>query len=316
MIVTVNINPAIDRVLWIGDLSIRGTIRAKAALDCIGGKGADTSLVLSRLGAEHLLVSFLAGEYGKLLEKMYEQNQINSQIIWKSGETRVVTVIIETEQKMMTQISQPGFMVSKDEYKQFMQVFEDSIDPGDWVIAAGSLPAGVPDDFYASVTDIAHRHACKVLVDTAGIPMSLALQNHPDLIKCNSTEFALTFGNIEASVPLNLPTPQEVIREYHLDGVVITNGADGIELFVDNLDLQAHGPVQEVVNAAGAGDAVSAGLVYRLSLGDSWQDALRWACAAGTAVVTTEATADCNLDAITNLIPQIKMEIINDSSVV
>ena len=103
-------------------------------------------------------------------------------IIWKPGETRVVTVIIETKQKTMTQISQPGFMVSKDEYKQFMKVFEDSIDPGDWVIAAGSLPAGVPVDFYASITEIAHRHDCKVLVDAAGDPMRLALQksSRPD----------------------------------------------------------------------------------------------------------------------------------------
>ena len=126
-----------------------------------------------------------------------------------------------------------------------------------------------------------------------GIQCAWLFRNHPDLIKCNSTEFAQTFGNRSYRSPQNLPTPHEIIREYHLDGVVITHGANGIELFVDNLDLRAHGPVQEVVNAAGAGDAVSAGLVYRRSLGDTWQDALAMGLRCRAAVVTTAATADC-----------------------
>ena len=100
-------------------------------------------------------------------------------------------------------------------------------------------------------------------------------------------------------LPLSLcPPARAILRRYGLPALVITCAADGILAVLPEGSLWARTLPQDEINAAGAGDAVSAALVWRLSQGDGWDSALRWAAAASAAVVLTEATADCRWEDI------------------
>jgi 6-phosphofructokinase 2 len=99
----------------------------------------------------------------------------------------------------------------------------------------------------------------------------------------------------------------EVRREYRLPALVVTCGKQGILALTPEGDFLAAASEQAVVNAAGAGDAVSAGLAWRLSLGDGWEETLRWAAAAGAATVLTAGTADCELAQVERIYPQVKI---------
>jgi 1-phosphofructokinase family hexose kinase len=314
MIFTVNANAAIDHVLFVEDLEKRGTIRAARSFDCIGGKGADNALVLARLGAPHRLISFMAGYKGRILENLYQQNGIESQLIWVAGETRIVTVIIETGRGFLTQISHSGYHVNPQDCQRFLLAVEHSAAGAEWGIAAGSLPAGVPVEFYYQVCAVAQRAGAKMLIDCSGKSLLQALLCSPMIVKLNINEYQDTFEVPFYSIDRLVSHARSLITAYGLGAVMITLGVEGILLVRADSALLACGPHLEPVNPAGAGDAASAALVYQLSLGKTWADALCWAVAAGAAVVQTEATADCSLEAVQGLVPQVQIRLVDEQS--
>jgi fructose-1-phosphate kinase PfkB-like protein len=111
----------------------------------------------------------------------------------------------------------------------------------------------------------------------------------------NRRELSQTFGVAACSLAELAAQAAQLCRREDLPALVVTCGEEGILAITGQGSYRAIAPPQDEVNAAGAGDAVSAALVWRLSLGETWQQALRWAAAASEAVVLTEATADCRL---------------------
>ena len=100
------------------------------------------------------------------------------------------------------------------------------------------------------------------------------------------------------------------MHRFHLHNFVLTCGRKGLLAFTPQATYLANAPRQQEVNAAGSGDAVSAALTYRLSLGDSWESALRWAVAAGAAVVLTEGTAECQMTDVEHIHAQTSVQIV------
>jgi len=309
MILAINPNPAIDHVLFIDSLNKRGMIRSGRALDCIGGKGADSALVLARLGAPHCLVSFIAGRYGQMLEDLYKAYQINYELIWVAGETRVVTVIIEQTKNRMTQISKQGFSISESDCVHLWNSLKQKVGKNDWVLAAGSLPAGASGGFYRNVCEIAHQQGSKVMLDCSGEALKNSLCAQPDIIKLNHAEYCQTLEPKSQTLSGLWNSANLILNRYDIGAIVITLGEDGILLVRKDGSWLGRGPVLKPVNPAGAGDAASAALLYRLSKHDSWQDALRWSCAVSAASVLTEATADCTQEDIDFCLSKVVVEI-------
>src|SRR5690606_20312733 len=108
-----------------------------------------------------------------------------------------------------------------------------------------------------------------------------------------------------------LDAVEQEMRRRGLANFVLTCGRDGILAFTPQARYQASAPQMEEVNGAGSGDAVSAALAYRLSLGDTWEQALRWAAAAGAAVTLTEGTAECRIDDVLDIHPRTTVQIID-----
>jgi fructose-1-phosphate kinase PfkB-like protein len=178
-----------------------------------------------------------------------------------------------------------------------------------WVIMAGSLPAGSKEIFYASVTEAAHNSGAKVLLDTFGAGLMAALPARPEVVKMNRIEFSETFAVTADSLDqLVFEVRENLLKPYALSDVVITMEEDGILAVSETEAWLACPPKLTPINAAGAGDAASATIAYRLSLGDPWLTALQWAGAVSAAVVLTEGTAEFDYTQAKLLFPRVQVK--------
>jgi 1-phosphofructokinase family hexose kinase len=292
MILTVTLNSALDWVTFIDEFCPTTVIRADKVVESIAGKGFDTSLALRSLGVPSLALGLVAGKNGKHLEQMLVDAGIEVALVWVDGETRIANVIVEQKLHRHTHIMTWGCTVSARSAQEFEDLFASNLARASWAILAGSMSDGLPPDYMKRLIETAHRAGVSTLIDCRGEPFQLALQARPTISKMNQAEYYQTFGG-KFNTMMELRLEADKVRQRDgLDSLVITCGEEGILAVTPQGAYMAISPMQQAVNAAGAGDAVSGVLAWRLEQGDPWSEALRWAAAAGAATVLTEGTAE------------------------
>jgi len=302
---TVTANTALDRILFIPKFETGTTMRTVSWMDAVGGKGCDVSVALRCLEQETLAVAWAAGKVGRALSALMAQYGIEQDLIWVEGETRIAHVIVENELNRHSHISTSGYQVSEADMVGLLSRVEAHLDKANWVVAAGSLPGGAPTNFYQTLSTSAHKRHIPILIDASEAPLRAALSAKPDVVKLNQAEFRDTFS-IPPDEDLTLHASR-IYQDYHLSALVITCGMEGLLAFTPTGAYQAQSPQLPAINAAGAGDACSAALITRLHLGDSWEEALRWAAAAGAATVLTRETAVFELTTVRELLRDTKV---------
>ena len=307
MILTITANSALDKVIFIEEFKPTTVIRTKRVVESVGGKGFDASVVLQALGVDNLAIGLVAGETGHRLARLLECYGIRHDLVWAQGDTRTAHVIVETRLHRHSHITTGGYSVSPVEVQALLSRCRRHIKTAQRVVCAGSLPEGMPRDFYRIVTNLAHQAGIPTLIDCPGEPMLQTLPEKPDIVKMNRCELSQTFGVAACSLAELAAQAQQLRRREDLPALVVTCGEEGILAITGQGSYRAIAPPQEEVNAAGAGDAVSAALVWQLSLGETWQQALRWAAAASAAVVLTAGTADCRLSDVERIYTQAKV---------
>ena len=302
MILAINVNAALDKVLFIDRFLPNTHMRVSKADFYIGGKGLDTALVLQSIGAPTLAISFIAGKNGKTLADLLDQNSIAHDLIWLPGETREANIIVETSLNRHTHLTTFGYEVTREDCDLFLKRIFEAADNAQWGVMAGSLPKGAPTGFYAEIVGILQQRNVKTLIDNSGLPLLETLKTMPDIVKMNQSEFEETFKVLIKDEDQLILECKQQMDINHMKSLVITCGKDGILAFTPEGIFQA-GVSQKIkeVNAAGAGDAVSAAIVYHLSLGESWSQSLSWAAATGAAVAITEGTAECHMSDVRSL---------------
>jgi fructose-1-phosphate kinase PfkB-like protein len=138
--------------------------------------------------------------------------------------------------------------------------------------------------------------------------MLACLPGCPDIAKMNRDEFGWTFNCEVDTLSGLIETARQVYTSYGLKALVVTCGADGMIACTPQGYFHALPPSQTVVNAAGAGDAASAALAWRLSIGDGWSDALRWTAAVSAASVLSEGTSDLRMEDVSRIFEQVKIK--------
>lgn len=284
-------------------------MRPHKMLEGVGGKGFDTSVVLQTLGGKNIALGFVAGPTGAQLVKLLDRYNISYDLVWVEGETRIAHVLIETSHHRHSHVIAAGLSVSMEAYQEFIERYQKRVRQASWVIASGSLATGVPVSAYRQLAQMAQQAGVPILIDSSGPPILEALSTGPTILKMNEAEFAQTFGVHTDSMPVLMVEARRLREREKLPALIVTCGAAGILALTPEASYLATAPPQRAVNAAGAGDGVSAALVRRLSQGDGWPEALRWAAAAGAAVVLTEVTAECRLADVERLRPQTKVQV-------
>ncbi|HHY54040.1 MAG TPA: hexose kinase [Chloroflexi bacterium] len=307
MFLTLTANAALDRVIFIEEFVPATTMRAPRFIECAGGKGFDVSVALRGLGQPTTAIGFVAGYYGKLLVDVLTHYGIDIDPIWLPGETRLANVIVETARARHSHVMIGALPVSAAGLETMLTRYQVHLPAATWVVAAGSLPPGMPVTFYHTVVMLAHAAAKPVLIDATGAPLLAALDAKPDVVKLNQDEFVDTFGLTGGDLPTILAAAQQVRQEYALPVMVLTCGREGVVAITPEEVVQTQAPVQRAVNAAGAGDAASAAVVWRRAQGDDWVETLRWTAAVSAASVGTEATAEVRLADVEHLLADVRV---------
>ncbi len=308
MILTVTANSALDEVIFIDEFRPTGVMRTQRVVDSVGGKGLDVSVALGSLGvSDSLAVGIVAGETGERLVRLLEHYGVRHDLLRVAGETRSAHVIVETSLHRHSHIITGGYRLSPADAEAFQDLCRRHLPGASWVVCAGSLPEGMPAGFYEQVTAMAREAGALTLVDCTGEPLRRAAAARPAILKMNQHELAQTFGLAVDALPALLAGVGDLRRRLQLANVVITGGEEGMLAVTEGGCYLARAPRQEAINAAGAGDGASAALVWRLSQGETWPQALHWAAATSAAVVLTEATAHCRMEDVLRIYPQVSV---------
>ncbi|WP_055481993.1 1-phosphofructokinase [Sphaerimonospora mesophila] len=280
MILTLTLNPSLDRTIEIGALERGAVIRAAAARLDPGGKGVNVSRALLANRVESCAVVPFGGHEGRQLVDLLCREGIDMITVPVAGATRSNITLAEPD-GTVTKINEPGTAMAADELEAIARTVVDAAHTADWVVASGSLPPGLPTDVYAHLCRRFAEAGMNVAVDTSGPALPAATAAGPALIKPNREELAEATGMTITSVG-DVIEAAEKLRALGAGTVLASIGPDGAVLVQDDGAWYGRCPVAEPRSAVGAGDAMLAGF---LAGGASGEGALVEALAWGTAAV-------------------------------
>lgn len=299
MICTVTLNPALDRTVTVSKLCPGEVNRALGSRTDPGGKGINVSMTLKKLGVDSCAMGFLAGETGKLVEKLAKERGLHTEFTFVPGETRTNTKLIDPESGETTDVNEPGPEITAEQLQEFTEKLLGKLHGGDDVVFSGSLPAGVPEDAYAKLIYRCRSKGVRTWLDTSGKALSEALSARPAIVKPNLEELTQCVG----SQPEGLEQCANALRELGtLTGgnVELTMGEDGALLLWEGTVYYCCAPKILPVCTVGAGDSALAGLLAAENLGMETKDALVLSVAAGSAAAGSPGTG---LDDLSSVIP-------------
>jgi 1-phosphofructokinase family hexose kinase len=286
MFVCLSANPALDKRLRLTRLVPGGLNRVTEAKAAPGGKSTHVAMVLRTLGADPDWIGFTGGASGQELIDGLCSLGIRTRPIRTQHATRVNLEIID-EAACVTEILEPGVAPSESEIAFFRDACEEQFSRGksqEMVIASGSLPPGMPTDFYAALIHRAHAHGCKFFLDTSGEALRSSLEAGPDFVKPNREEAEwITDGKItdtdtavEAAGYFFSAGAKSVAISLGKSGLVWCPGKGREVYFASAATVQAKSTV-------GCGDSVMAAFAYAASAGLPPEETARLAVACGAA---------------------------------
>ena len=280
MIVTLTLNPSLDRTLEIGRLRRGAMQRAAPARLDPGGKGVNVTRALLANGVDSRAVIPCGGPDGDELVKLLASEAVAVVAVRIAGHTRSNVTLAESD-GVVTKINEPGAPLRPEEFETVAATVQEHAGPGGWVVLCGSLPPGLPADAYAVLTRRFAAAGVRVAVDTSGPALPAAAAAGPDLLKPNREELADAVGAVLTGLG-EVVAAAERLRALGAGAVLVSLGADGAVLVDgDGVRLARAAPV-EARSTVGAGDALLAGF---LAAGARGPGALAEAVAWGTAAV-------------------------------
>ncbi|MFT4088050.1 MAG: 1-phosphofructokinase family hexose kinase [Gordonia sp. (in: high G+C Gram-positive bacteria)] len=265
MIVTVTANPSMDRTIELSGELLRGQVlRAARVTDQPGGKGVNVAGAVRDAGLETMAV--LPARAGDPLLAEIAGAGLPYCAVPIDGAVRTNITLAEPD-GTTTKVNEPGATLTAADSEALIALTLDAARGASWVALCGSLPPGLPNDWYATMTRLLTEVGVKVAVDTSGKPLAEVARAHPDLLKPNAAELAeLTGGDPEAMEsmaaagdPSAAADAARSLVEQTGGSVLTTLGGAGALLTTPHGTWQAVAPRITVRSTVGAGDSSLAG---------------------------------------------------------
>ncbi|MCW5692904.1 MAG: 1-phosphofructokinase family hexose kinase [Pseudolabrys sp.] len=307
-IITITINPAVDIFVNVEKVEPTAKMRCSAPKRDPGGGGINVARVISRLGGDVTAMYPVGGSIGKLLQKLLDREGIDSLVTPSHVETRENFTAFETESGDQYRFVLPGSTLHRAEWEACLNQMAALKNKPRFVVASGSIPPGVPDDFFARIAREAKSLGAQSVVDTSGDALRAALEEQVDIVKPNLNELSGFTGTALDDDKGRIAACRDLIGSGHVRMVALTLGADGALLVTKDQAFKAAPMDIEVVSAVGAGDSFLGGLVWALSAGQPPKDAFRIAVAAGSAAVMSPGTELCSETDVRRLAPRVTID--------
>lgn len=305
-IVTLTMNPALDVSTSTPEVVGEHKMRCGATRLDPGGGGMNVSRVIHRLGGHSVAIYALGGPTGQAYRQLLVAEGIIGRTIPIAESTRENFTVDETSTGKQFRFVLQGPTLTEPEWQACLDALEQSIQPGGFVVASGSLPPGVPDDFYARVARLARELGARCVVDTSGPALGAALDEGVFLIKPSRRELAEFTGLALDTDEGQVEAATRLVAGGKVEYVALTLGGDGAVLAGPDGVSRLTVPRVEVRSTVGAGDSFLGAMVLRLAQRRTMVTAFRSAVAAGSATAMEAGTDLCRPDSVARLEKQIK----------
>ena len=288
MILTVTLNPCIDKSSKAGIIKPESKLRCTEVVNEPGGGGINVSKALQKLETPSVALFPAGGNNGNMLCHMLKQEGILFHAVDTKVETRENWIMLETSTNNQFRFTFPGREVMEetittllDQIRSFAPTF---------VVASGSLPPGLPDYFYGLIVKNATAVGAKCIVDTSGPALQALKGKHAYLIKPNIGELCKML-NVDWLDKADVPNAaQQAIADGFAEIIVISMGPNGAWMVSKDQQHFVPAPLVEKKSTVGAGDSMVAGITYSLQKNMPLRDAIRFGVACGSAATMNDGT--------------------------
>jgi 6-phosphofructokinase 2 len=293
VILTLTVNPAIDRTVTVDRLVFEDRAYINSREDTAGGRGVNASRVIHSFGGKTLAIAPVGGESGKRLAKFLGDCGFPVDALPIAAASRINFAITD-QQGLTVKLNERGPRLTTEELDRIEAAVRARLPKARWLMICGSLPPGVPARYYSKLIEAARQHHVHTLLDTDGDALEAGLEAKPTVVTPNQQE-AERLLNRALLTRSHFVEAVERIRLMGAEYAVLSLGSRGAMGAREGARFEASPPRIEAVCPIGAGDAMAASFVWSMSKKNDFADALRWGVAAGTAAAKLPGVSFPNL---------------------
>jgi 1-phosphofructokinase family hexose kinase len=282
MILCLNLNAAIDKTIVVSSFEINKIHRPESVIALAGGKGANVARALKTLGETPVVSGWVGGFAGQYIESEFHREGVQTDFIHTNIESRTCTSILDREKQTITEIYELGESIPLEKIDELRDHVTAIIGKYKAITLSGSLPSGVPTDFYTDLIEIARKENVLAFLDTSGDALRKGVEAGPFFIKPNETEAKSLLG-INSNDHFDSARAAVEISTRYGTNVLLSMGADGAIAAKADEIFSVKSPRVDAKSAVGSGDCMLAGLTHGILQGLSFEEAVICSVAAGTA---------------------------------
>lgn len=296
MIITVTLNPALDKIIFLKELIKNHNNRSSKLVYDIGGKATHVSVVLSSMGIENIATGILAGENGKHVQKLLKLKNVTCDFVWQDGdETRESYIIVPENEEGSYMITLRGFEISKDTFEKLKNKLKELVNKDDIVVFSGGPPPKITVEMYRQLLRIVKNNGAKLVTDVSREYLVEAIKEKPYLIKPNEIEFM-------EIIDKDIKSEEEYVKEIRkiiesgVEIVALSLGRKGSIIGTKDKVMRIYPPNVTEVNDTGCGDVFLGGTVAMISQGKKLEEIFTFATAISASKATKEGSSEFCLE--------------------
>ena len=310
MIITVTLNPSLDKTQAIERFVHGGMNRVLESRQDIGGKGINVSVALAGLGEPSVCLGFNFERGASEIDKAFCNYGINNDFILCPGKVRVNTKIFERDTGIMTEINEKGDVVSQDLFEALKAKIARYAGQADIIVFSGSAPQGLKDECYAELIGSARKSNpdINIVLDAEGLLLINGIKAGPNIIKPNvfelETAFNVELDNYDQIVSLC----REIIWHEGIKTICVSMGGEGA-IITDAKNAYFAPPLAlNVKGLQGAGDSMVAGICLAIAHNKPLEEILRYAVAAASGSIERQGTLLCTKKDFDRIYPGVTVQ--------
>lgn len=285
MILTVTLNPAVDKTYRTQELIPGHVNRMKSMENIPGGKGINVSKILCQYVCPVTATGFLGGYTGHWIEECIRKMGIVCDFVKIAGDTRCSMNVVANN-GFVTEILEPGPEVTGEERLLFYGKYRELVQQCELVMLSGSAARGLPEDIYAELINIAKEYDRKVILDTSQELLAKGIVAGPYLVKPNRRELEYLVGH-RCSGQTEILVAAHKLLNQGVTYVAVSVGDKGMYLISAEKSIFARAPRVKAVNTVGCGDSACASFAMSILKGETMEEMLCRAVAVSAANATT-----------------------------
>lgn len=306
MIITVTINPAMDKVLYVDEFRLNETNRIRSQFNCVGGKGTHVSVNLGLLGIKSIVTGIVRGQVGQDIISSLCSEHIDLQFITlEEGNSRINYVLIDNANNC-TLLSDKGRMLDSAELDLLIRRYSTLVGEGDTVVISGD-ESNQKRSIQGRLIDIAHERKAKICLDTSDESLINGVRSSPFLIKPNLAELRFLCGRKLVS-QADIITAMKELADCGIQNIVVSCDSEGSLVYAAGRYYKVTAPQVPVKNTVGCGDALLAGVLAGFEQHLDMEANLKQATAVAAAAAMNESTVGFDSALISQLIDLVKVE--------